>query len=283
MYVAKRIDSMEKFLGKAENFSEEFPEESLNNMRKFAEVTVKELGEKNDCLVDGKHWFSTTTKNLQNHLPARLFYYIQHIQCMGNYGSHFQEDGVEPSAEDIQYCIYAGREIFQWIFPELCSNTIEEKEIFITEIFKAAPCSFCGSEIGKKCVGKSPGVEWPNLNHDPRKKAYAKYRRDFQKHYATTLVDAMHEMISDIGLTKGELIRQHEIIGWFNNRYPAYNEKSVAAHTRLMATNMEARYSHTLSKGKDYNLFFRLESGKYRLFDSEIDPLPLSKRPESVE
>ena len=47
-----------------------------------------------------------------------------------------------------------------------------------------------------------------------------------------------------------------------------------------MATNMVARYSYTLSESKDYNLFFRLESGVYRLYDSTIDAAPLTQRPK---
>ena len=90
----------------------------------------------------------------------------------------------------------------------------------------------------------------------------------------------MHEMVAHMGLSHGEIIKSGQITSWFKNRYPAYNKKSVGEHTRLMTTNMIARYSHTLSGNKNYNLFFRLESGVYRLYDSTKDPAPFTQRPE---
>ena len=277
--------AMEKFLEKAARFSEGGdPEESLTNMRKFTEAAVKELGRRYDCLDEGKKYgFKVTIQNLQNHLPARLFYYIEFIQSMGNYGAHFQEDGVEPSKEDTEYCVYAGREVYRWISPPV--DPIEQTAVFIENAYEAVDCPTCGRKKGERCKSIFSGThpEWEGEHdniHQDRAAEYSNYRREFQKHYRTTLVDAMHEMVADVGLSGGEIIKSGEITSWFKNRYPAYNKKSVGAHTRLMTTNMVARYSHTLSESKDYNLFFRLDSGVYRLYDSTKDPAPLTQRPE---
>lgn len=268
---------MERFLEKADRFSEDgYPEESLNNMRKFTEVVVKELGRKYDCLEDGKYWFKTTTQNLQKHIPARLFYYIQHVQSMGNYGSHFQEDGVEPSVEDAQYCIYSGKEIYQWMYPDEIEDPIEQSAVFIKNAFEAVPCNTCDSKIGEKCVGISTETVWKNNIHKHRSKAYSKYRRDFQKHYGTTIAKAMHEMVADLGLKKGDFFTPKEIRGWFADNYPAYTENAVNTHSMMMATNLKTRHSHHESKNGDekYNLFFA-EKKKFRLYDPENDPTPL--------
>jgi len=268
---------MERFLEKADRFSEDgYPEESLNNMRKFTEVVVKELGRKYDCLEDGKYWFKTTTQNLQKHIPARLFYYIQHVQSMGNYGSHFQEDGVEPSVEDAQYCIYSGKEIYQWMYPDEIEDPIEQSAVFIKDAFEVVPCNTCDRKIGEKCVGISTENVWKNAIHKDRSKAYSKYRRDFQKHYGTTIAKAMHEMVADLGLKKGDLFTPKEIRGWFADNYPAYTKNAVNTHSMMMATNLKTRHSHHESKNGDkkYNLFFAV-GRKFRLYDLENDPTPL--------
>jgi hypothetical protein len=272
--VAKHLKSMVKFLEKGEELAEKgFPEESLNNLRKFWEAALKELGEKYECWTSNEN--QKTFSKLRKHLPARLYYYLQHIQSMGNYGSHFQEDGVEPSVEDARYCIYAGQELLQWINPSVYKDPVDAKTVFIENIAEAVSCQQCEQPIGSGCLKKNGHPTAKNCEHTVRKKAYASYRRDFQKHYRTTLVDAMHEMVADIGLSHDGIINSGQITSWFKNRYPAYNKKSVGAHTRLMTTNMAARNSYTLSESKDYNLFFRLESGVYRLYDSSKDPAPV--------
>jgi len=273
--MTKRLDSLMKFLGKGEKLAEDFPEESLNNMRKFAEVAIKDLGGKFGCLDDGKHWFKVTTQNLHKHLPTRLFYYIQHVQSMGNYGSHFQEDGVDPSVEDARYCVYAGQEVLQWIYPSTYIDPIGKMEVFIGNITDAVPCLHCEQPIGNGCVKKNGGPTAKNGEHTIRKKAYAKYRRNFQKHYNTTIADAMHEMIADLGIKMGEIIEPKEIRSWFANNYPAYTKTAVNCHSMMMATNLKTRHSHSTSKNDDdkYNLFFA-EKKKFRLYDIENDPAP---------
>lgn len=271
---------MEKFLEKAERFSDGGdPEESLNNMRKFTEVAVKELGGKFDCLVDGKHSFKVTIQNLQNHLPRRLFYYIEHLHRMGNYGSHFQEDGVDPSKEDTVYCVYAGKEVYRWIFPPV--DPIEQTAVFIENAYESVDCPSCDRKKGVRCKSLFPHAksaeDWEGEHdniHKERTAEYRNYRRDFQKHYNTTIADAMHEMVKDRGYKKDEKIK--EIVAWFSKKYPAYRKNAVNSHSSMMTTNLETRYSHPSSKNGDekFNLFFK-DGGTLRLYDSEKDPTPL--------
>lgn len=271
---------MERFLEKADRFSEDgFPEESLNNMRKFTEAAVKELGERFDCLEDGRHWFNTTTQNLNKYLPARLFYYVQHVQSMGNYGSHFQEDGVEPSREDTEYCVYAGMEIFRWINPP--SVTIENDLVFIKNAFEVVDCPDCSSKKGQRCkpLIDYKKEEWEGEHdkvHKKRNSEYSNYRREFQKQYNTTIADAMHKMVIDLDFKKGEFFEPRVIRNWFFEHYPAYTENAVNSHASMMAINLKTRHSHHESKNRDkkFNLFFA-EKRKFRLYDSKNDPKPL--------
>ena len=268
----KHSDSMKKYLDNGEKLAEEFPEESLNCLRKFREAALRNLSKRFDC--EGEiplHTFG----NLRKHIPARFYYYLEHIQSMGNYGSHFQEDGVDPSVEDARYCVYAGQEVLQWINPETFEDPVGKKDVFIGNIVDAVPCLHCEQPIGNDCVKKDGRPTATNCEHTIRKKAYAKYRRNFQKHYNTTIADAMHEMVTDVGLKTGEFIEPKEIRNWFDENYPAYTENAVNCHSMMMATNLKTRYSHPTSKnGNDkYNLFFA-EKRKFRLYDMENDPTP---------
>jgi len=267
-------DKMANYIERGEDLaSRGFHEESLNSLRKFWEVVLNELGVRFDCKDDK---YQITFGRLRKHVPARLFYYLTHIQSMGNYASHFQEDGVEPSIEDAQYCIFAGKEIYQWMYPDEVEDPIEKSAVFIKNAFEAVPCDTCGRKIGEKCIGISTGIVWENKVHKHREKAYSKYRRNFQKHYDTTIAKAMNEMIADIGLERGVFIEPKEIRVWFADNYPAYTENAVNTHSMMMATNLKTRHSHHESKNGDekYNLFFGV-GRKFRLYDLENDPSPL--------
>ena len=268
----KRLDSMVIFLNKGEKLAEDFPEESLNNLRKFWEVVINELSNRFDCKGTTNQ---ITFSNLRKRVPARMYYYLQHIQSMGNYGSHFQEDGVDPSVEDAIYCLYAGQEVLQWIYPSTNKDPVGKMEVFIENIADAVPCLHCEQPKGNGCVKNNGGPTAKNCEHTIRKKAYAKYRRNFQKHYNTTIADAMHEMIADLGIKMGEIIEPKEIRSWFANNYPAYTDTAVTCHSAMMATNLKTRHSHSTSKNGDekYNLFFAVKK-KFRLYDKENDPAP---------
>ena len=200
--IVNRTESMEKYLKKARGFSEDGHfEECLNNIRKFLEAALKELGEKYECESESrKYWVKVTINNLQNHIPDRLFYYLEHIQRMGNYGSHFQGDGVEPSKEDAEYCVYAGNEIYQLINPPVIEN---EAPDFIKIMFEAVDCPTCDSKKGVRCkaIREYRKEEWEGEHdkaHAKRGMKYTEYRREFQKGYNTTISQAMQKISPDV-------------------------------------------------------------------------------------
>lgn len=271
--MAKRQTAMKTFLEKGEKLAEEFPEESLNTLRKFWEAAIKELSERYECEgATNQH----TSSNLRKRIPPRLFYYLQHIQSMGNYGSHFQEDGVEPSIEDARYCVYAGQEVMQWIHSETNEDLANEKENFIKVIADAVPCQHCEQPIGSVCLKKNGLPTATNCEHTVRKNAYSSYRRNYQKQYNTTIADAMHELIIELNLKNGQYLEAKDIRKWFDKNYPAYTENAVNSHAMMMATNLKTRHSHPVSKNGDskYNLFFA-ENRKFRLYEAKNDPTPL--------
>lgn len=265
---------MVKYIQRGEKLALEFPEESLNSLRKLWEVVLNDLGSRYDCKDQN---YNITFSKLRKHVPARLYFFLEHIQRMGNYASHFQEDGVEPSVEDAQYCVFAGKEIYQWAYPEEFESQSEKPLVFFENIFEAVPCTICGSKIGERCVSISNLKEGENHTHEQRSKDYNQYRRDIQKNYGTTIADAMHELVDDLGIKKGQLIAPQKIRDWFSEKYPAYTINSINTHSIMMTTNLKARYRYSETKNDDekYNLFFE-EKRKFRLYDYENDPPPLS-------
>ena len=270
-----RREKIAGFLERAQKLSDEFPEDALNNLRKFLEASLIEFASRDggfEVKGDKVHRINILMSHLsKTAIPTRLVYYISHIKSMGNYASHFQEDGVEPSDEDIQYCIYAAKEVFQWMFPD--SSADEEIE-FIREIYLAVPCQLCESGVGERCVKKSGEVVARNCEHTVRKNAYSAYRRAIQKNYSTTLVECFHEMVGDMSMGDGDLISHREIREWFDSKYPAYTPSTIERHAMIMATNLKARLRHKKSPDFDYDLLFA-EGRKFRLFRPGSDPEPL--------
>jgi len=272
-----RMNEISTLLYDAERLSKEFPDAGLATLRKLWEVSVIELGERYNIIEfikkkKGLELINEIFDKLRHKIPSRLYYYLEHIKSMGNYASHFQEDGVQPSKEDIEYCIYAAKEFVQWINQEKEINNEE----FIRIIIHAVPCSECGASKGKECVTKNGKAVEKNCEHAIRKHSYAAYRRRHQKKYATTLADCMHEMVKDLELSKGEEITHKEICNWFDEKYPAYLQSSVKNHAMVMATNLKTRLHHNINNDEKYNLFFAVKN-KFRLYDYVNDPKPLYK------
>jgi hypothetical protein len=257
---------MKKFLSHAEKFADEYPEEALNNLRKFGEAIVEEISKKNGVDVSKVkkiHQHKVKFQNIEKFLPARVYYYLEHIQKMGNYGSHLQEDGVDPSPQDSNYCLYAAKEVYRAIYPQEEFN----HRIFITEIEGAVPCEQCSQEIGEFCIKAdgSPAV----IQHTTRIKEYTKYRRDVQKSYNTTIKIAMRNMVEDIKLSRDQVLTRQDILEWFANHYPAYSENAISSHIYLMCVNLKARESHNISIDEDIDLFWKQENGQYILYHGQ--------------
>ena len=275
--VGSRREKIAGFLERAQKLSDEFPEEALNNLRKFLEASLIEVSSRDGEFTDkGKaadptHRTNNLMLQLSKTFPPRLNHYMSHIKSMGNYGSHFQEDGVEPSDEDIRYCIYAAKEVFQWLFPDSSANGEVE---FIGEISLAVPCHLCGRGVGESCVKKSGEAVARNCEHTVRKNAFAAYRRGVQKKYSTTIVECFHEMVGEMSMGDGDLIGHREIQEWFDTKYPAYTPSSIERHAMIMATNLKTRLHHKMSPDFDYDLLFA-EGRKFRLFRPGSDPEPL--------
>ena len=270
-----RESRIQTLIETAESLSEEFPESALNSLRKFVEAVVIELvpdsEESGKNQVDSVHQMNNNFSRLKKILPTREYYYLGFIRDMGNYASHFQDDGVDPSEQDIGYCIYAAKEIFHWMYSKSPSNKDIE---FIFEIHNAVSCQLCGSKIGEMCKKKSGELVAKNCEHTIRKRGYSAYKRNIQKDYSKTINECFHEMIDAMKIGDEGQISHDDIWKWFQENYPAFSKSSIYTHAMIMATNLKSRLHHKMSSNNDYDLLFAV-GNNFRKYRPETDPKPI--------
>lgn len=80
-------------------------------------------------------------------------------------------------------------------------------------------------------------------------------------------------------LTSGQVFHPRLAIDWFAAKYPKINPHTVGMHVDGMAVNNIARRRHhsNIKPGSGHDLFWKLGSGEYRLWEPDTDPRPTYK------
>ena len=77
-------------------------------------------------------------------------------------------------------------------------------------------------------------------------------------------------------LQAGQVFSKKDAIDWFSENYPKIKSITVTNHVDWAAVNsMNRRHHKNIKANKGWDLFFRLSSSTYRLWDPAIDPAPL--------
>jgi hypothetical protein len=77
-------------------------------------------------------------------------------------------------------------------------------------------------------------------------------------------------------LMKGAVFSREDVIEWFSKHYPKTRTKTVEINVHVMTTNSSNRQWHPrVLSGAGYDLWFRMEGGKYRHYEPKRDPPPL--------
>jgi len=84
----------------------------------------------------------------------------------------------------------------------------------------------------------------------------------------------MHDMASDVGLKKRDVISRNQVLEWFAQKYPKVKKCTVAAHLLRFSTNAPSRVHYSAKPGQD-DLFFQIDGGHFRLYDADADPAPI--------
>lgn len=82
----------------------------------------------------------------------------------------------------------------------------------------------------------------------------------------------MREMVS--GSQPHQIYTRQQVVAWFQQHYPKIKEGTIAAYLTKLSTNAPSRLHHTVRRGED-DLFFKIDSSHFRLYDPATDPAPI--------
>ena len=85
----------------------------------------------------------------------------------------------------------------------------------------------------------------------------------------------MHDFAKE-RLKRGQIFEKNDAVVWFREKYPKIKSKTVQMHVEGMAVNSTNRKHHpNIRPGTGFDLFYKLEPNRYRLWDKENDPKPV--------
>jgi RecB family endonuclease NucS len=77
-------------------------------------------------------------------------------------------------------------------------------------------------------------------------------------------------------LKRNQTFEKKDVIAWFQDKYPKIKPSTVSMHVESMSVNSTFRKHHpNVRPGAGYDVFFKIEPGRFRLWDMERDPKPL--------
>jgi len=84
----------------------------------------------------------------------------------------------------------------------------------------------------------------------------------------------MKDMVAQCDIKPGDIITRDKVRSWFNKNYPKIKEGTISAHMIRMSTNAPSRIHYNAKPGED-DLFFQIDSKKFRLYQPETDTSPI--------
>jgi hypothetical protein len=94
----------------------------------------------------------------------------------------------------------------------------------------------------------------------------------------------MHDMASAFALQPGQSFSRQQAIEWFQAHYPNVKEGTVAAHLIRLSTNAGTRLQYSARADGSDDLFFKIDTSRFRLYEPGRDPTPISElTPEPSE
>ena len=83
----------------------------------------------------------------------------------------------------------------------------------------------------------------------------------------------MHDMVRERGLQTGQVISFDDVLDWFRTNYPKVQPTSVRLNLTRLSTNNKNRLYFSAKPEDD--LFFKIASGRFRLYEPGKDPEPI--------
>lgn len=83
----------------------------------------------------------------------------------------------------------------------------------------------------------------------------------------------MREMADSMGLAPGQEFTRDDALDWFKSHYPLVKDGTITAHLTRLSTNNKNRVHY--SAKTDDDVFFQIDTSRFRRFDPVIDPPPI--------
>ncbi len=91
------------------------------------------------------------------------------------------------------------------------------------------------------------------------------------------------DMIEDLAIKKGDILRREHVCTWFKEKYPKVKDGTISAHLLKMSTNAPSRIHYNVNQNGEDDLLYQIDSQKFRLFDAGSDPEPIYRIPDVVD
>jgi hypothetical protein len=88
----------------------------------------------------------------------------------------------------------------------------------------------------------------------------------------------MQEMIPAMGIKQGDVFSRNQAVRWFAENYPKLKQGTVAAHLIRLSTNVKTRLQYSAKADGSDDHFFKIDSSNFRLYQSGVDPTPISEK-----
>ena len=91
------------------------------------------------------------------------------------------------------------------------------------------------------------------------------------------------DMIKDLSVQKGDVIGREKVNSWFKEKYPRIKSGTISAHLFKLSINAPSRIHYSVDPNGNDDLFYQIDSKKFRLYDASSDPDPIYSKKESKE
>lgn len=90
----------------------------------------------------------------------------------------------------------------------------------------------------------------------------------------------MQDMADAFDLPPGQSFSRQDAIAWFAQHYPNIKKGTITAHLIRLSINAPSRRHYNPKVGDD-DLFFQIDSNRFRRYDPQHDPAPIHDLPDT--
>ncbi|MBN1992258.1 MAG: DUF91 domain-containing protein [Anaerolineae bacterium] len=91
----------------------------------------------------------------------------------------------------------------------------------------------------------------------------------------------MKNFVDNLNIAKGQIITREQVISWFKTNYPKIKAGTIAAHLIKMSVNAPSRVHYNVSPVGEDDLFYQMDSSRFRLYDADRDPSPIYEKTQA--